>query len=244
MELGNPRDNQGITLAHMMAAAGFKFTVDQLLQLKNPMDYSGRSVAQYMARTGHKFSFDEIQQLGNQKDNFGLSIATEMILNGHEFSPSEIKALGMEINKFPFSDYVTYEIGPHFSSEPKHPTHCPMCRNSLKSQAQNPSTFADNDRAKYATLMPFHNYTILFTCDQCHFWFIRENWTFYEVGNGTCDYLVVGVIADQVKPGVDVKNVQLEPWFKALADPHLYDHALNLPYELIAMFPDGRVGTT
>jgi hypothetical protein len=138
---------------------------------------------------------------------------------------------------------VTFEIRLHFSVEPGQPTRCPMCRNPLNSRAQNPSTFITNDCAKYATLVLLHNYTILFTCDFCHFWFIRENWTFSEIWHGTNDYLVAGVMADLANPGVETKDFILEPWFRALSDPHLYDHAQNLPYELKAIFPGGTRGT-
>ena len=65
------------------------FTIAQLLKLRNPVDNDGDSVAHMMAKTGQVFTADELLQLGNPENKYGETIAYIMARKGYEFSSYE-----------------------------------------------------------------------------------------------------------------------------------------------------------
>jgi hypothetical protein len=62
LEMGNPANQEGITIANILVANGDEFTVTQLLDLDNPADKEGVTVAHLMACLGHRFPVPEIRK--------------------------------------------------------------------------------------------------------------------------------------------------------------------------------------
>jgi hypothetical protein len=81
---------------------------------------------------------------------------------------------------------------------------------------------------------------LLFLCDHCQWWDIRESWDYCEWGV-ELDYIVVGREMGQNLPSDAPLEKREKPWRKALADPDLYAHAFLLPPELARIFPGGKI---
>ncbi len=83
-KLRNPADRDGDTIAHWMAKAGYRFSVEELKFLNNPKNKDGLSIAHVMAQAGHKFSKDESKELGLPLKLEQKSIFLD-IKNGYRF---------------------------------------------------------------------------------------------------------------------------------------------------------------
>lgn len=96
--LGNSANIDGETIAHKMADCDYTFTVEELLLLGNPADTDGRTVAHAMADSGHRFTVDEIFLLKNPINDNGETIAHSMAWQRHRFTIDEILKLGNPVN--------------------------------------------------------------------------------------------------------------------------------------------------
>ncbi len=63
IQLGNPADKDGDTIAHWMAKADHIFTEKDLMQLGDPRNKKGESIAYIMARKGEKLTHEEMLKL-------------------------------------------------------------------------------------------------------------------------------------------------------------------------------------
>lgn len=131
-------------------------------------------------------------------------------------------------------NYTAYNMRPYFSKQPGQPTHCPQCGGLLSMTSITPSTAVSADM-EHDSLIPVHDYSLLFVCRTCGWWLIRESWDFCEI-NGEYDYLAVGNFPAHIQPG-DISEWEDQPWRSALADPHIYEHAGDLPAAIARIFP-------
>ena len=83
----------------------------------------------------------------------------------------------------------------------------------------------------------------LFTCNQCHWWCVRESYEFIDkehVHRYGDDYLIVGTAGyTETKTSRNMSINYSKPWLKALDDPKTYDNVKRLPKELAILFKGG-----
>ncbi len=77
MKIGNPRTEWGSTVAHMWQEMA-SFSFDELIEMGNPVENNGISVGHIMAQKGHVFTYSEVAQLGNLPNRYGITIANAM----------------------------------------------------------------------------------------------------------------------------------------------------------------------
>lgn len=130
-----------------------------------------------------------------------------------------------------YIQYESYDLRSYFSIMPGHIKTCFHCGHILCSKEMHFSKVVAEDM-KWDSLIPVHDFTILFQCDQCSWWCVRESWGFYETSNCMYDRLVVGVIpvGDQIEHKDDA------PWLLALDDEKVYENLLNLPKGFAKLF--------
>lgn len=124
IELGNPSNKTGQTLAHVIINGQYAFqwnslfSTENLLKLGNPPDLDGNTLAHSMAERRKYFSTDDIIKLGNPKNDFGETIAHIMVENNHAFSVDEILRLGNPVTEYGQTiSNLMQENGVHFSEE-------------------------------------------------------------------------------------------------------------------------------
>lgn len=126
------------------------------------------------------------------------------------------------------STYTVYNMRSRFETMPGQPERCPLCGGKLSGAPVGPSRQVLDD-LEVDSLIPVHNFSLLFVCEACRWWCIRESWDYCEIGS-ELDYLIAGTAANDSQPGA-------EPWLEILADPELYRHEKELPANLAAIFP-------
>lgn len=95
IEMGNPQNYFGVSMAHLLASNGFIFPFKVLMKLPNYCNDDGVTIAHCMANSGHKFSIYQLVKLGNPTDNEGNTISSLMIRHGHEFSSDDLLKIGI-----------------------------------------------------------------------------------------------------------------------------------------------------
>jgi hypothetical protein len=139
-----------------------------------------------------------------------------------------------------YSDYVSYNVEKYYSVKPEGPITCPMCNGDLSESAIEPSKAMSKEIAG-----PDYDYgsSLMFICNQCHWWCIREHYEFVDGGAARrygCDYLIFST-AKSSKSKV-IRNLPVEhtqPWLKALEDPKVYDKVQAFPEKLAVLFKGG-----
>lgn len=133
-------------------------------------------------------------------------------------------------------NYVVYSLRGYFSMQPGDLRLCPNCGKNISVLNLSPSKVV-LDLLSHGTF-PSHEFSVLYKCEGCPWWAIRECFGDYE-GFAPGDFLVV----DNEKNTLDLsqtRNKDASPWNLALNDPHLYDKALPLPHTLGRLFPKHR----
>ncbi len=92
-----------------------------------------------------------------------------------------------------YSDFVVYDIRPAFEKEPSDLIDCPFC-SSLLTRSCLEQSYVVKISSLDKSLIPLHHGTHSFSCPNCCWYSVRERWSFYELENGSYDYLVTGVI--------------------------------------------------
>jgi len=82
------------------------FTVEQLIQLGNPADKDGDTVAHWMAKTGHIFTEKELMQLGEPRNKKGESIAYIMARKGEKLTDEEMIKLDIHLGAHANREYL------------------------------------------------------------------------------------------------------------------------------------------
>lgn len=82
------------------------FTVEQLIQLGNPADNDGDTVAHLMAKSGHIFTDKELMQLGESRNKKGESIADIMARKGDKLTKDEKKKLDIPLGVKARKEYL------------------------------------------------------------------------------------------------------------------------------------------
>lgn len=91
-----------------------------------------------------------------------------------------------------YNDYVSYNMRTYFAREPKPNIHqCPMCASTMSRSESSPSKPVQ-ENIDDLDLIPVHNFSFLFLCEQCDWWCVREGWTLCEY-DLELDYLITGV---------------------------------------------------
>lgn len=134
-------------------------------------------------------------------------------------------------------DYAVYNIRKSFDHQPGQPSHCFYCDGGFTQSSVNPSIAVSED-LKCNSLIPVHEYSFLFVCDDCGWWLIRESWTYCECGV-ELDYVVAGSKPKVIMPAYiesETADKKVKPWVMALANPDLYLQSSELPEEFAALF--------
>lgn len=143
-----------------------------------------------------------------------------------------------------YSDYISYIV--HSMQTRFPPTnifHCLICASYLTESDIWPSEAMNSilkDISSTSRVSDPSGYSRLFECNKCHWWCIRENYTFFDfevlMYYGP-DNLIAGVAKDNASV-IDEHTplAETQPWLKALNDPSVYDNRSNLPKELAALF--------
>jgi hypothetical protein len=133
----------------------------------------------------------------------------------------------------------------YFQMAPGDLTQCPECAGKMTRSSIQPSKAVREDLDdKDSCLMAVHNYSLLFVCDACQWWYVRENWDYAENGT-TLDYIIVGRRSSRDLNAKTTILVESEsPWLNALANSSIYYHSTPFPEEVALLFPGGmRVKT-
>ena len=100
VRLNNPADKYGATLAHWQARSGYRFSVEELIQLGNKrIDYSEREIFNIDLVHGQVITVGNISE-EEQYENMtallhkGATVAHIMAREGHKFTDEEIEKLG------------------------------------------------------------------------------------------------------------------------------------------------------
>lgn len=94
LQLGNPSNEQGETLAHWMVRSMNKhYSPNEINILGNPIDGYGNSLAHWMYRHGHRFSVDDVCTIGDPKGATGRPLSHQMVLDNVDFSLKDIQRL-------------------------------------------------------------------------------------------------------------------------------------------------------
>ncbi len=133
-----------------------------------------------------------------------------------------------------YTDYAAYNLRPYFDKQPGQPTRCLMCGGHLTRSKIDPSKTVHDD-LHYFSLIPVHDFSYLFICDDCQWWCIRESWTLCEVMN-ELDFIIISVPSSEKMNSVTAW-VQGTPWLKALADGQIYFRAQPMTPEIAKIFP-------
>ncbi len=136
-----------------------------------------------------------------------------------------------------YIDYVSYDVQKRYHRKPEGPVTCPMCNGDLTESSIEPSK-----AMKEHIEGPDYDYgsSLLFVCNQCRWWCVREHYEFVDGGAGMrygLDYLIVSTAkaGKSEEPGsAPVEDAQ--PWLKALVDPGVYNKVKKLPEELAVLF--------
>ena len=134
------------------------------------------------------------------------------------------------------TNYVVYDLRSYFARQPGHLRLCPNCGKNIAIINLSPSKVVTDSLAGAA--IPSHEFSILYKCEGCHWWAIRESWGDREGSDGP-DCLIV----ENEKSAPDISqtpNQDASPWNLALKDEHLYDKVLPLPYTLGRLFAEHR----
>ena len=133
-----------------------------------------------MAKRGHIFTLGELLKLRNPIDTRNLSVADVMMFMGHKFSVEEEKQLEIDHINFEYSAYAGFFLLDYFKACPKNPLLCPMCQHELVGSSIKLSDAAyDGIGDKEFSI---HDYSSLFVCSFCKWWYVRESWYEYERG--------------------------------------------------------------
>ncbi len=134
------------------------------------------------------------------------------------------------------ANYVVYDLRSYFRRQPGHLRLCPNCGKDISVSALSPSKSV-TDFLALATI-PLHEFSVLYQCEDCHWWGIRESWSDRESSYDP-DCLIVGKeksVPDTNQP----PSQDALPWNLALKDEHLYDKVLPLPYTFGRLFAERR----
>ncbi len=146
-----------------------------------------------------------------------------------------------QVDTYPVhSDFLVYDIKAAYTRKPGQPILCPKCGGLLKGSSIQPSLGVRKDLHKIE-LAENHRFSYLFTCDNCKWWCIRENWKSVEKQNTIYDFLVAGGIPANktmsIKYNEVANNQNPEPWAKALIFRDIYEYSERLPENLKIIFP-------
>ncbi len=131
------------------------------------------------------------------------------------------------------TDYVVYDLRSYFPKQPGDLRLCPNCGNTISVSNLSPSQVVTDSLA--GATIPCHEFSVLYKCEGCLWWAIRESWGDREASDGP-DYLTVN--NEKSAPNQDAA-----PWNLVLKDEHLYDQVLPLPYALGKLFTKVRENT-
>jgi hypothetical protein len=139
------------------------------------------------------------------------------------------------------SKYVSYDVQKRYHVKPEGPVICPMCNGELTESPIEPSK-----AMKEHIEGPDYDYgpSLLFVCNQCRWWCVREHYEFVYTGAGMrygLDYLITSTAkaGKSEEPGsAPVEDAQ--PWRQALDDLKVYDNMQAFPEQLAAFFRGGR----
>lgn len=99
IKIGNPQDNNGNTVAHVLALDyEYRFSFDDIMELGNPSSRNDITLAYIMAGYEPTFSMDELLKIGNLRVRNGNTIAHRMVKHNHKFSVDELLILGNPAN--------------------------------------------------------------------------------------------------------------------------------------------------
>ncbi len=127
---------------------------------------------------------------------------------------------------------IVYNFQSYISRQPGHLRVCPDCGKEISVLSLPASRVVDEILT--LAVIPCHEFTVLYQCEHCHWWAIRESWSDCE-GNYAPDCLVV-----PSEKSLSDANQQAEPdaspWNLLLQDEHLYDKVIPLPENLGKLF--------
>jgi len=83
-----------------------QFTIEQLIQLGNPADDDGDTVAHLMAKTGYIFTNNELMELGEQRNKLGETVADIMAHKNYKIPNSEVEKSDLPLEQLPINDYL------------------------------------------------------------------------------------------------------------------------------------------
>lgn len=126
------------------------------------------------------------------------------------------------------ANYVVYDMRSYFARQPGHLSLCPNCGKNISVMNISPSKVVTDSLT--AATMPSHEFSVLYKCEACHWWAIRESWGDREGSDGP-DYLVV-VNENSVLDSSQTPDQDASPWSLALKSERLYDKPLRLPVAL------------
>jgi hypothetical protein len=142
------------------------------------------------------------------------------------------------------SDYICFNIQSYFCQEPDGPIMCLICASDLLKSIIEPSRAMKNKLANPSyECNQESGSSYLFTCNQCHWWCVREGYEFIDkehVHRHGDDYLIVGTAEyreTETSRNPPVKYT--EPWLKALDDPNAYEKVKRFPKEFAVLFKGG-----
>lgn len=93
-------NDKGQTIIHELANLGYKFSVNDLVEIGNPSDNFGITVAHFMVNKTFKFSVSELLAIGNPSDKRGNTVAHWIADYDYgSFTVDELMQLGNPSNK-------------------------------------------------------------------------------------------------------------------------------------------------
>lgn len=130
-------------------------------------------------------------------------------------------------------NFAVYNLVSFFSRQPKDLRCCPRCGGSLSISDIAPSKVVARDLL-HLSLIPVHEFSRMYWCNLCHWWGIRESWTFCECSSAP-DYLIASVAdgTQDLLNNLDQLKLLIR---EILDDEHVYDNALPLPEALGQLF--------
>jgi predicted RNA-binding Zn-ribbon protein involved in translation (DUF1610 family) len=129
------------------------------------------------------------------------------------------------------TSYVVYDLRSYFAKQPGNLRLCPNCGKNISVSTLSPSKVVT--RSLGGATIPCHEFSVLYKCEACSWWAIRESWGDREWSDGP-DYLVV----EQENP-TERRSSQVQPWEQILEDLNLYKHTRPLPENLGKLFIGG-----
>lgn len=130
-----------------------------------------------------------------------------------------------------FQNYAVYDLRAAFSRQPGNPTRCLHCGEALALSQVSPSQTVKDHLNDFLNLYTTHDFSLLYFCENCHWWCIRESWSWREFSNADFDFIVVGVVSDDSPGESDEK-----PWLKPMTNPAIYENRPIVPKNIAVLF--------